>query len=124
MDSSYVSRMVNLTALAPDIVATILDDTVSAEVTLFDLAVEPPVLWEEQGGRSGYRYSERSDDHITRYVLLPGFRRTSNGRSASVRRKARWVGPTPKAEHHSESTWACYDIVVCAGSVSANGTLF
>jgi hypothetical protein len=51
VDSSYVSRMVNLTTLAPDIVAAILDDALPNDVTLFDLAVDPPVLWEEQRGR-------------------------------------------------------------------------
>jgi hypothetical protein len=48
VDSSYVSRMVNLTTLAPDIVAAILDDTLPPEITLFDLAVDPPALCEEQ----------------------------------------------------------------------------
>ncbi len=40
--------MVNLTTLAPDIVGAILDETAPADVTLFDLAVDPPALWEEQ----------------------------------------------------------------------------
>jgi hypothetical protein len=48
VDDSYVSRMVNLTTLAPDIVAAILDETLPEEVTLFDLASGTPVLWEEQ----------------------------------------------------------------------------
>ena len=48
VDNSYVSRMVNLTTLAPDIVAAILDDTLLNNIILFDLAVDPPVLWEEQ----------------------------------------------------------------------------
>ena len=51
VDSSYVSRMVNLTTLAPDIVAAILDDALPNHVTLFDLAVDPPALGEEQRGR-------------------------------------------------------------------------
>ena len=51
VDNSYVSRMVNLTTLAPDIVAAILDDAMPNHVTLFDLAVDPPVLWEEQRGQ-------------------------------------------------------------------------
>lgn len=51
VDNSYVSRMMNLTVLAPDIVAAILDDTLPGHVTLFDLAVDPPALWEEQRGR-------------------------------------------------------------------------
>ena len=50
-DNSYISRMVNLTTLAPDIVAAILDDTMPNHVTLFDLAVDPPALWEEQRER-------------------------------------------------------------------------
>ncbi len=48
VDNSYVSRMINLTCMAPDIVAAILDDTLPDHVTLFDLAVDPPRLWEEQ----------------------------------------------------------------------------
>lgn len=51
VDNSYVSRMVNLTTLAPDIVAAILDDVLPNDITLFDLAVDPPVLWEEQRER-------------------------------------------------------------------------
>lgn len=51
VDSSYVSRMVNLTTLAPDIVVAILDDVLPNYITLFDLAVDPPLLWEEQWGR-------------------------------------------------------------------------
>lgn len=48
-DKSYVSRMVNLTTLAPDIVAAILDDALPNHITLFDLAVDPPALWESSG---------------------------------------------------------------------------
>ena len=55
VDNSYVSRMVNLTTLAPDIVAAILDDAMPNHVTLFDLAVDPPALWEEQRRRVGHR---------------------------------------------------------------------
>jgi hypothetical protein len=51
VDDSYVSRMVNLTALARDIVAAILDETLPLEVTLFELAAGVPVVWEEQWGR-------------------------------------------------------------------------
>lgn len=42
MDRAYVSRMVNLTTLAPDIVAAILDETLPDHVTLFDLASGTP----------------------------------------------------------------------------------
>jgi hypothetical protein len=42
--------MVNLTTLAPDIVAAILDETLPPEVTLFELAAGTPVVWEEQRG--------------------------------------------------------------------------
>lgn len=48
MDRAYVSRMVNLTTLAPDIVANILDETLPDRVTLFDLASGTPLLWDEQ----------------------------------------------------------------------------
>ncbi|MDY7576731.1 LacI family transcriptional regulator [Herbaspirillum sp. RTI4] len=48
LDPSYISRMVNLTTLAPDIVAAILDETLPESVSLFDLAVNTPLSWEEQ----------------------------------------------------------------------------
>ena len=51
IDSSYVSRMVNLTTLAPDIVAAILEDALPSHITLFDLAVDPPPLRDEQRER-------------------------------------------------------------------------
>ncbi len=51
VDDSYVSRMVNLTTFAPDIVAAILDETLPREVKLFDLVAGTPLLWEEQWGR-------------------------------------------------------------------------
>lgn len=48
VDNSYVSRMVNLTTLAPDIVAAILDESLPDHVTLFDLSSGTPLIWEEQ----------------------------------------------------------------------------
>ena len=51
VDDSYVSRMVNLTTLAPDIVTAILDETLPPELTLFELAAGTPLMWEEQWGR-------------------------------------------------------------------------
>ena len=48
MDRAYVSRMVNLTTLAPDIVEVILEDALPDHLTLFDVAVDPPALWEDQ----------------------------------------------------------------------------
>ncbi len=48
IDNSYVSQMVNLTCLAPGIVAAILDDELPDHITLFELAVDPPPLWEAQ----------------------------------------------------------------------------
>ena len=53
VDNSYVSRIVNLTTLSPDIVAAIFDDALSNHLTLFDLVVNPPALWEEQRERIG-----------------------------------------------------------------------
>jgi hypothetical protein len=51
IDNSYVSRMVNLTTLAPDIVAAILADNLPDHITLFELAVDPPALWDAQRER-------------------------------------------------------------------------
>ena len=48
VDNSYVSRMINLTLLPPWTVAAILDDTLPNNLTLFDLAVDPPTLWDKQ----------------------------------------------------------------------------
>ncbi|TRV17820.1 MAG: hypothetical protein EWV88_21845 [Microcystis wesenbergii Mw_MB_S_20031200_S109D] len=53
MDPAYVSRMVNLTTLAPDIVAAILDETLPDHVILFDLASGTPLLWDEQRASIG-----------------------------------------------------------------------
>jgi hypothetical protein len=55
IDSSYVSRMVNLTTLAPDIVEAILDGTLPDHVTLFDIASNTPLLWEDQRALLGPR---------------------------------------------------------------------
>jgi len=51
VDRSYVSRMVNLTTLAPDIQAAILDETLPDAVSLFDLAIDTPLSWDEQRQR-------------------------------------------------------------------------
>jgi len=48
LDRAYVSRLMNLTTLAPDIIADILDETLPSEITLFDLASGTPILWEDQ----------------------------------------------------------------------------
>jgi hypothetical protein len=43
----------DLTTLAPDIVAAILDETLPPHVTVHELAISPPVLWGEQRQRIG-----------------------------------------------------------------------
>ena len=48
VDNSYVSRLMNLTLLAPDIITAILDNDMPEDISIFDLAVEPPRLWAEQ----------------------------------------------------------------------------
>ncbi len=45
VDNSYVSRMINLTLLPPWTVKAILDDKMPDDTVLFDLAVEPPMVW-------------------------------------------------------------------------------
>ncbi len=62
--SSYVSRMMNLTVLAPDIVKAILDDTLPDHLTLFDIAVDPPALWEEQRAWLGLAVTASSETGI------------------------------------------------------------
>lgn len=43
--------MFNLTCLSPDIVAAILEDELPDYITLFELAVDPPPLWEVQNAK-------------------------------------------------------------------------
>jgi hypothetical protein len=53
INNSYVSRIVNLTTLDPDIQAAILDEAQPDTVSLFDLAVDMPIGWAEHGSASG-----------------------------------------------------------------------
>lgn len=48
VDDRYVARFLNLTTLAPEIVAAILDEELPEEVTLAELSIDPAVGWEEQ----------------------------------------------------------------------------
>lgn len=48
IDRAYLSRLVNLTTLAPDIIAAILDESLPVHVTLLDLGSGTPLLWDEQ----------------------------------------------------------------------------
>ncbi len=48
INSSYVSRVIRLVALAPDIVEMILDGKQPADLTLKNLMAQFPVEWEEQ----------------------------------------------------------------------------
>ena len=45
VDNSYVSRMVNLPLLPPWTIAAILNDTLPDDAVLFDMVVDPPVVW-------------------------------------------------------------------------------
>jgi hypothetical protein len=47
-DHSYVARHINLTLLAPDIVAKILDERIADGVKLHTLSISPPSLWTDQ----------------------------------------------------------------------------
>jgi hypothetical protein len=46
-------RMLNLSTLTPDFVAAILDETLPSHITVHELAISPPVLWDEQRERIG-----------------------------------------------------------------------
>jgi hypothetical protein len=54
-DHSYVAKHLNLTLLAPDIVAAILEDALPDGVRLSALLINPPVLWENQRAALGTR---------------------------------------------------------------------
>ena len=54
--------MVNLTTLAPEIVATIIDETLASEGTQSDLAVAPPPLWQEQRTRFHFVWKQACCD--------------------------------------------------------------
>ena len=79
VDSSYVSRMVNLTTLAPDIVDAILDEVLPPEVTLLELAVDPSALWEDQRRRltGGAVHEQRTVTRFRRPKQGPLSRPTS-----------------------------------------------
>jgi hypothetical protein len=47
-DHSYVARHINLTLLAPEIVAAILDETLPDGVRLHSISINPPAQWERQ----------------------------------------------------------------------------
>ncbi|WP_374296939.1 LacI family transcriptional regulator [Sphingomonas sp.] len=47
-DHSYIARHINLTLLAPDIVAAILDEELPDGVRLHGLSINPPALWDKQ----------------------------------------------------------------------------
>ena len=47
-DRGHVGRMLDLTLLAPDIVAAVLDESLPELVRLQDLVINPPILWDEQ----------------------------------------------------------------------------
>ena len=51
--SSYMTRVLRLTLLAPDIVEAILDGRQGAEVTLARVLEQFPAEWSEQQGRCG-----------------------------------------------------------------------
>ncbi|MDB0520413.1 hypothetical protein [Ralstonia solanacearum] len=69
VDRSYVSRMINLTALAPDIQAAILNDTLPEAVGLFDLAMNTPLCWAAQRERIA-EVVARAGERKTRAIAL------------------------------------------------------
>lgn len=48
MDISFVSKMINLMLLAPELIKAILDDTLPERLRLNTVAINPPMNWEEQ----------------------------------------------------------------------------
>ncbi|MBF0584307.1 MAG: hypothetical protein HQL80_08745, partial [Magnetococcales bacterium] len=54
LDGSYVSKILRLTLLAPDIIRAILDGRQPESLTLGDLMEPLPMLWSEQRVRLGF----------------------------------------------------------------------
>jgi hypothetical protein len=60
IDNSYISRLINLTTLAPDIVDAILRDVLPDHLSPIDLGINPPSLWGEQRERAyGYMLGQK-----------------------------------------------------------------
>lgn len=51
VDPSYVSRVMNLNLLGPELVQRILDDDLEAETTFNDFCIDMPLAWQYQGQR-------------------------------------------------------------------------
>jgi hypothetical protein len=51
VDPSYVSRVMNLNLLGPELVQRILDDDLEAETTFNDFCIDMPLAWQDQGQR-------------------------------------------------------------------------
>jgi len=62
VDKSYVSRMVNLTTLAPDIIDAILLNELLGHLTLFDLASDTPLSWDAQRGLLNLPVGQQTGD--------------------------------------------------------------
>ena len=72
VDRSYISRMVNLTTVVPEIQVAILDETLSDTVSLFNLASDTPLPWEEQRGRAAGADSLTRSPQSPAGVLIAG----------------------------------------------------
>jgi len=72
IENSYASRMVNLTTPAPDIVVAILGNALPSHFTLFDLAVDPPALREEQRSSIGVPIPVAQEIKALRHPYGPG----------------------------------------------------
>jgi hypothetical protein len=85
VNNSYVSRTVNLTTLAPNIVAGVLDDALPNHITLFGLAVDPPVLWEEQRGRGEELVADAVGSSTAVAALRVRWKPTPFGKASALR---------------------------------------
>lgn len=65
INSSYVSRVLRLTLLAPNLVEAILDGRQSPELTLPTLMAPFPAEWDRQPGREGLGGAQRSAASIS-----------------------------------------------------------
>jgi hypothetical protein len=80
-DHSYVAKHLNLTLLAPDIVAAILEDALPDGVRLSALLINPPVLWNEQRAALGVTPAPSRARKAERQTSAADFRMREGPRS-------------------------------------------
>ena len=112
--------MVNLSTLAPEIVEAILDVALPVHLTLFDLAVYPPALWEEQrlriwSGGDCKRIMMATDSKIAISVSGDSTLRYLSQLQSSHSSRLALRPATPSKFHHSQTSPTPYSPFLTMG---------